>query len=199
MNRIALLILIFASAGAIIPAYFASGFRHIFPEGPDHILFLLALFFLTKKAGDLLIQLTLFTLAHSLTLGLSLYGILALPEIFVETAIALSISYVALENLWKDSLSSGRSWMVFGSGLVHGLGFAHSFSHFRPDGKDFIPAIFSFNVGIEFGQIAVIGVAWLLTAAWRNDEKYRRIIAKPASCLIALSGIYWVVQAVAPA
>ncbi len=186
--------LILATAGAVVPEYFGIGFRHIFPEGADHILFLLALFFLTRKPADLLLQLTLFTLAHSLTLGLSLHGFIALPETPVEVAIALSIVFVAAENLHKERLSAWRPWVVFGSGLIHGLGFAHSFGETLVGKADSLPALFSFNMGIEAGQIAVVGIAWLLTAAWRKRESYQPFIARPASCLIALSGIYWAVE-----
>ena len=196
MSRFFLFAFILASAGAVVPEYFGIGFTHILPGGADHILFLLALFFLTRKFHDLLLQLTLFTLAHSLTLALTLYGFFDLPEVVVEVAIALSIIFVAVENLFKESLSPWRSWVVFGSGLVHGLGFAHSFGGMPVGKSDFLPALFSFNMGIEAGQIAIVGTAWLLTAAWRNRKNYRTHIARPASCLIALSGIYWAVERV---
>lgn len=188
-------ILILASAGAVAPAYFVSGFTHIIPHGPDHILFILALFFLTRKPADLLFQLTLFTLAHSLTLGLSLYGFIGLPETVVETAIALSIIFVAGENLWKESLSPWRPWVVFASGLVHGLGFANHFPAIPRSAGDFLPAMFSFNMGIELGQIAVVGIAYAAVAAWWKHARYRSHIAKPASIVIALSGLYWAVRA----
>lgn len=194
MSRILTGLFILASASAVVPRYFGIGFTHILPGGLDHILFLLALFFLTRKFTDLLLQLTLFTLAHSLTLALSLYGFVNVPEVAVEVAIALSITFVAAENLYKERLSPWRPWVVFGSGLIHGLGFAHSFEETLVGKADFIPALFSFNLGIEAGQLAVVGTAWILTAAWRKQETYRSRIARPASCLIALSGIYWAVE-----
>ncbi|QTN33235.1 HupE/UreJ family protein [Akkermansiaceae bacterium] len=191
MPRIPIAMLILASAGAVAPAYFALGFTHIIPHGPDHILFILALFFLTRKPADLLFQLTLFTLAHSLTLGLSLYGFIGLPEAFVETAIALSIVFVAGENLCRESLSPWRPWVVFASGLVHGLGFANHFPAIPRSAGDFLPAMFGFNLGIEFGQIAVVGIAYAAVAAWWKHASYRNRIARPASAIIALSGLYW--------
>lgn len=93
-------LLTLASASAVAPEYFAMGFSHILPNGLDHILFLLALFFLTRKASDLLIQLTLFTLAHSLSMGLSLYGLVSAPGLVVEVAIALSITFIAVSGLF---------------------------------------------------------------------------------------------------
>lgn len=182
---------ILASASAVGLAYFATGFTHIIPYGADHILFLLALFFLTRKFSDLLLQLTLFTFAHSLTLGLTLYGFISMPEAMVEIAIALSIAFVAAENLIRESLSRWRTWVVFSSGLIHGMGFAHSFEGNLVGKSDFIMALFSFNLGIEAGQIAVVGAAWLLTMAWRSHDSYRKVIAQPSSCMIALFGLYW--------
>ena len=96
-----------ATATAVVPKFFVLGFTHIFPSGPDHILFILALFFLSRDFGVLLFQLTLFTLAHSLTLGLGLYGVIAIPAAAVEVAIALSIAFVALENLFLQRLVRG--------------------------------------------------------------------------------------------
>lgn len=194
MFRIVSAIVILASAGVVAPAYFVSGFTHILPHGPDHILFLLALFFLTRKPADLLLQLTLFTIAHSLTLGLSLYGLVDLPDAIVETAIALSIVFVAVENLRKETLGPWRPWVVFASGLIHGLGFAHNFPAIPVGSADFLTALFSFNMGIELGQIAVVGIAYAAVAAWWNHHRYRSHIARPASVLIALSGLWWALE-----
>ena len=181
-------------SAAVIPKFFVIGFNHILPHGLDHILFILGLFFLTKSFGPLLFQMTLFTLAHSLTLGLSLYGLVSVPMQMAEVVIALSIAFVAIENLFKDGLSRWRPWVVFGFGLVHGLGFAHSFeSHLIANG-DFLPALFSFNFGIEVGQIAVVAMAYGATALWGKRERYRETIARPASILLASSGIYWAVE-----
>lgn len=191
MSRILPGLFLLASASAVAPEYFAMGFTHILPYGLDHILFLLALFFLTQKPGDLLIQLTLFTLAHSLSMGLSLYGIVDAPSLIVEVAIALSITFVAVENLFWQRLSPWRPWIVFASGLIHGLGFAHSFGEKTVEKGDFLPALFGFNMGVEAGQIAVIGIAYLMVAVWWKRENYRRMIARPASLLIALSGLCW--------
>lgn len=183
-----------AAASAAVPEFFVIGFTHILPYGADHILFILGLFFLTRGFGPLLFQMTLFTLAHSLTLGLSLYGIISLPERVVEIAIALSITFIAMENLFHEDLSRWRPWMVFGFGLIHGLGFAHSFSERILAPADFLPALFSFNLGIEAGQIAVVGIAYAAVALWWNRDCYRKVIARPASVIIAASGLYWAVE-----
>jgi hypothetical protein len=109
----------------------------------------------------------------------------------VETAIALSIAFVAAENLFREKISRWRPWVVFASGLVHGLGFAHSFARTEIAPGDFLPALFAFNMGIEAGQLVVIGIAYALVAVWWKRENYRRMIARPASLLIAAAGLCW--------
>jgi hypothetical protein len=194
MARTLLGFLIVASTAAVIPKYFGIGFTHVLPGGLDHILFLLGLFFLTRDFGTLLFQMTLFTLAHSLTLGLSLYGFLSVPTVVVEVAIALSITFIAIENLFCEKLSRWRPWVVFGFGLIHGLGFAHAFQETVVAEGDFLPALFSFNLGIECAQIVVVGIAFAVVAAWWKMDTYRSVIARPASLLLAASGLYWAVE-----
>ncbi|MES2474788.1 MAG: HupE/UreJ family protein [Verrucomicrobiota bacterium] len=194
MSRLAICFLLVASATAVVPKFFGIGFTHILPQGVDHILFILGLFFLTRSFSVLFYQMTLFTLAHSLTLGLSIYGVVAVPSRVVEIAIALSIAFVAVENLRGETLSRWRPAVVVLSGLIHGLGFAHSFEEMRMTPAEFLPALFSFNLGIEFGQLAVIGLAYLAVAPWWQRDWYRSAIAKPASAMIAISGLYWAVE-----
>ncbi len=183
-----------AGAGAVVPRYFLLGFAHILPGGLDHILFILGLFFLTRDFAPLLFQMTLFTLAHSLTLGLSIYGFLSVPTSAVEIGIALSIAFIGIENLFFNHLSRWRPAVVFCFGLIHGLGFAHTFQEKTVDSGDFLPALFSFNMGIEFGQLAVVGLAYAAVAAWWKRDFFRTSIARPASIVIAASGIYWAVE-----
>ncbi len=179
-----------ATATAVIPRYFASGFAHILPDGADHVLFILGLFFLSRDFAVLLFQMTLFTVAHSLALGLSLYGILTLPAGLVEIAIALSISFIAAENLVTgQKLRTWRPWVVFIFGLIHGMGFAHSFSSTPLGPDEFLPALFSFSVGIECGQLVVVGLAYAAVAAWWKRESYQRLIARPACMAIAATGL----------
>lgn len=178
----------------IVPQYMGMGFTHILPHGLDHILFILGLFFLSRDAFTLLLQITLFTIAHSLTLGLSLYGLLSVPTSIIEVAIALSIAFIAIENLFSERLSRWRPWMVFGFGLIHGLGFAHTFQEMPIDAAMILPALFSFNIGIELGQLAVIGLAFAGVATlWKRDW-YVQMIARPASSVIAATGLYWAVE-----
>lgn len=178
------------SASAVVPPYFADGFLHILPDGLDHILFILGLFFLSRDFSVLLFQMTLFTLAHSLTLGLSLYGFVSVPSSWVEVAIALSISFIAVENLLvKDRLCAWRPWVVFGFGLIHGLGFAHTFSDHPIAPQHFLPALFSFNLGIECGQLVVVALAYAAVSTWWKRAEYGKCIARPACCCIAVTGV----------
>ncbi len=194
MIRILVSLFVFASAAAVIPRFFVIGFTHIFPQGCDHILFILGLFFLSRNFGVLLFQMTLFTLAHSLTLGLSIYGILSVPTPLVEIAIALSIAFIAGENLFGEHLSRWRPTVVFISGLIHGLGFAHSFRINFVKTDDIIPALFSFNLGIECGQLVVVVIAFVGISGVLNRTWYPTKIARPASFAIAASGLYWAVE-----
>jgi hypothetical protein len=174
--------------------YLRLGFHHIVPEGIDHILFVLGLFFLGITWRKLLSQTTVFTVAHATTLFLSTYGIFRLPSHFVEPAIALSISYIAFENVWRPRLGPGRLAIVFCFGLIHGLGFASSLSDVPFPKHQFIFALLGFNFGVDFGQLFVIGCAFLLVGWFRNQPWFRARIAIPCSLVIAAVGLVWAVQ-----
>ena len=105
-------------------AYVPVGFAHILPLGLDHILFVLALFFMTPNVGPLILQITIFTLAHSVTLALGAFGIVSIPGSIVEPVIAASIVFVAAENMFARRVTGWRIGVIFLFGLLHGLGFA---------------------------------------------------------------------------
>ena len=174
--------------------YLRLGFRHIVPEGADHILFVLGLFFLGITWRKLLSQTTVFTVAHATTLFLSTYGIFRLPSRYVEPAIALSIAVIALENIFKPRLGPGRLTVVFVFGLIHGLGFASSLSEIPFPRKDFLVALLGFNFGVDFGQLFVIALAFVAVGAFRDKPWFRHRIAIPCSAVIALVGLFWAVQ-----
>ena len=174
--------------------YLALGFKHIVPEGLDHILFVLGLFLLGNRLKPLLIQVTAFTVAHSITLGLSLYGIFRLPPAIVEPLIALSITFVAVENICTPKLQPWRPFVIFGFGLVHGLGFAGVLTSFGLARQQFALALVTFNSGVELGQLLVITLAFLAVGWWRQKPWYRAVIVVPASSLIAATGLFWTVQ-----
>lgn len=141
--------------------YIPVGFDHIVPKGLDHILFVLGLFFLSTKLRPLLLQVTLFTLAHTITLALAALGYVNISGAIVEPLIAASIAYVAIENIFMKGLSPWRPFIIFGFGLLHGLGFASVLGEFGLPAGAFIPALIGFNIGVEVGQLAVIAVMFL--------------------------------------
>lgn len=157
--------------GAALVTYIPVGFDHILPKGLDHILFVLGLFFFSMRMGPLLWQVSAFTLAHTVTLALGALGYVNIPGSIVEPIIAASIVYVAVENLMSDQLNRWRPIVIFGFGLLHGLGFASVLGEYGlPDGQ-FIPALIGFNIGVEFGQLTVIALAFLLVVlAQRVDD-----------------------------
>jgi len=173
--------------------YAGLGFTHILPKGLDHILFVVGLFLLGTRWRPLLLQVTLFTIAHSVTLGLSMLGIVSLPSSIVEPLIAFSIAYVAVENLFTTELTPWRGALVCLFGLLHGLGFAGVLGALGMPRGQFGLALVSFNVGVELGQVSVIAMAALAVGWWRlsNLERYRRWVVVPVSLAIALVGLYW--------
>jgi hypothetical protein len=181
--------------------YAALGFTHILPKGLDHILFVVGLFLLGTRWKPLLLQVTLFTIAHSVTLGLSMLGLVSLSPAIVEPLIALSIAYVAVENLFTTELSPWRGALVFLFGLLHGLGFAGVLGELGMPAGQFTVALIAFNVGVELGQLAVIGLAMLAVGWWRATrlEVYRRWVVVPVSLAIAAVGLYWTVTRAAGA
>jgi hypothetical protein len=183
------------SAGEVALQYMGLGFTHILPKGLDHILFVLGLYLLSTKWKPLLVQVTSFTIAHSITLGLSMYGVVSLPPSIVEPLIALSIAYVAIENVVTSELHAWRPVVVFGFGLLHGMGFAGVLQEIGMPRSEFVTALISFNIGVELGQLAVITLAFALTGIWlRGKPWYRRGFVVPASLAIAATGLYWTVE-----
>jgi len=172
------------------------GIVHIIPKGLDHILFILALFLLATKLSTLLWQISAFTLAHTLTLALGIYGIINISSSIVEPLIALSIVYVAIENLYAEKLKQWRLAVIFIFGLLHGLGFAAVLLELGLAPSQFIMSLIAFNIGVEIGQVSVILLAVGLLYWCRNKDWYRQRVIKPASLLIALIGLFWFVERV---
>jgi hydrogenase/urease accessory protein HupE len=175
--------------------YLALGYTHILPKGTDHILFVLGIFLLSLRLKPMLAQVTSFTIAHTLTLALSIYGLVSLPPRVVEPAIALSIVYVAVENVLTRELKPSRIALVFGFGLLHGLGFAGVLHELGLPRSEFLTALLTFNLGVEAGQLTVIAAAFLLIGLpFRHKPWYRSRVVVPASIAIAAIGLYWSIQ-----
>ncbi|HWK09294.1 MAG TPA: HupE/UreJ family protein [Vicinamibacterales bacterium] len=183
------------TALAIARQYFVLGFTHIVPNGFDHILFVIGIFLLSARWRSLFAQVSAFTVAHSITLGLTMYGVVSLPARVVEPMIALSIAYVAIENLATSDLKPWRLALVFSFGLLHGMGFAGVLRDLGLPRSQFLTALLTFNGGVEAGQLTVIAAAFTAVAYWRAQSTvYRRLVVRPASLAIALIGIYWTIQ-----
>src|SRR5712691_5110102 len=174
--------------------YLTLGFSHIVPHGLDHMLFVLGIYLLSGRARSVLWQVSAFTVAHSITLGLSMYGVVAVSPRIVEPLIALSIAYVAIENIFRSELKSWRVALVFAFGLLHGMGFAGALKELGLPRSEFVTALLTFNVGVEAGQLAVIGTAFLLVG-WHCSQRawYRGRIVVPASAAIACTAVYWTI------
>lgn len=171
-----------------------AGIDHILPGGTDHILFVLALFFAVRRFGPLALQISLFTLAHSASLGLAAAGLVYVPSSIVEPLIAFSIGLVAVENVFFRRMTKWRPLIVFGFGLFHGLGFAGFFLDQQlPDGL-FWSSLVGFNIGVELGQISVVLTAFLLLSWFFKKKWYTPFVAIPASVIIAVIGFWWAVE-----
>jgi hypothetical protein len=170
------------------------GFFHIMPGGLDHILFVLGLCLVSQRFGALLVQITAFTVAHTITLGLAAKGILSLHSQIVEPLIAASLVLVAWENLSRKGPSPRRWLVVFAFGLVHGLGFAGALRNTGLPPDAFLSSLFAFNLGVEAGQLTVVGMAVALLWRLRGKNWYRKKILAPASWGIGAAGLFWVFE-----
>ena len=169
------------------------GFTHIVPYGLDHVLFVLGLFFCCREFGVLLTQVTLFTLAHSVSLGVAVMSGWQAPSQIVEVMIALSITVVAVENLVRQRRGRWSYAVTFAFGLVHGLGFADVFREAAGSAREFAMALLGFNVGVELGQLAVVALAFVVAGKFWERAWYRQAVAVPASVVIAMMGLGWAV------
>ncbi|MDH3621985.1 MAG: HupE/UreJ family protein [Gammaproteobacteria bacterium] len=178
--------------------YVTIGIGHILPDGADHILFVLAIFLASVRLKALIWQISAFTVAHTATLALAASGVITPSSAVVEPLIAFTIAFVAIENLVFNDMTRWRPLVVFGFGLIHGLGFAGFFGELGLPPGQFWSALIGFNVGVEIGQLSVIIVAailGILLRRWLQDpnglHRYRSWIARPGSLLIGLTGLWW--------
>jgi len=177
--------------------YLKMGITHIIPNGLDHILFVVSLCLLSNKLSTILWQATAFTIAHSITLALSMKNIIIAPGAVVEPVISLSIVFVAVENILLHELKPWRVMIVFFFGLVHGLGFASVLSEVGIPRNNFFTSILAFNAGVELGQIAIILLVFaILIIPFGKKLSFRTTFVYPTSLLIALIASYWTIERV---
>lgn len=179
----------------IASLYLELGFKHIIPLGLDHILFVVCLYLLNPNLKSVIWQATAFTIAHSITLGLAMYGYISPPSSLVEPLIALSIFYVAVENIFTEKLKPTRLLVVFLFGLLHGTGFASVLTDLGLPPNEYATGLICFNVGVELGQISVILGCWALFGVWFGKKPwYKKRIVIPLSVLIGIVALYWTIE-----
>ena len=184
-----------APVNDVVWYYFKLGISHIVPYGLDHILFVASLCLLSTKFKTILWQATAFTVAHTITLALSMKGIIKLPSEIVEPLIALSIMFVAIENILLSQLKMWRIGIVFLFGLVHGMGFASALNEVGIPPNKFGEAVLTFNVGVELGQITIIALVFaLIIVPFAKRTNYRKVVVYPLSIAIALVAAYWTIE-----
>jgi hydrogenase/urease accessory protein HupE len=167
------------------------GIEHIL-TGWDHLTFLIALLLIAAKVGSVVRLVTAFTVAHSITLGLTALRVIGPPS-FVEPLIAASIVYVAVENLCVKDEARWRWMVVFAFGLVHGMGFGGALLEMELTSP--VTALLGFNVGVELGQLAVVAVVFpLLAVARRRETLYRKGVLRVGSIAAGCAGLFWFAQ-----
>jgi hydrogenase/urease accessory protein HupE len=177
------------AAGAVLWPLLRLGIQHIL-TGYDHLIFLLGLILVGGRLRSLLIVVTAFTVAHSITLGMAALEVWAPSLAVVEPAIALSIAYVGVENWFVKDAS--RRWVItFPFGLIHGFGFAGALRQIALPESQIPLALAAFNAGVEVGQVAVLAVVlpavlWLQRQQWFADRGLKGV-----SGAIAVAGMWW--------
>ena len=179
----------------IVFQYWQLGILHVFPTGLDHMLFITALFFLSSKFKTALIQCSVFTLAHSITLFLAVLGYLRFNSKWIEIIIALSIFIVAVENLILQQINWHRLLLIFLFGLIHGLGFATALSQQPIVQSILLKALFGFNLGVETAQAGIIVFCYFLFArGFSHKVWYQKKLVQPISLTIACIALFWTVE-----
>ena len=180
----------------VMKTFIPSGIHHIM-IGPDHILFLVGLLLLGGSWGALLKIVTAFTVGHSVTLSLAALNVVTPPASVIEPAIALSIVFVGADNLVKGSGRDLRMWVALVFGLVHGFGFANVLREFGLPREALGWSLFSFNAGVEIGQLAIVLLVMAaLVAIGRRSATLRQRVAFAGSIVVIAAGTYWFVQRV---
>ena len=181
---------------AVVRKFVPSGIHHIL-IGPDHLLFLVGLLLLGGSIRQLLLVVTSFTVAHSITLSLAALNILSPPARFIEPAIALSIVYVGADNLLARGGRDVRAWIALSFGFIHGFGFANVLREMGLPSRALGWSLFSFNLGVEIGQLLVVIVVASAFAALRSRSEWAgRQLAFAGSIVVIAAGAFWFVQRV---
>jgi len=175
--------------------YIYLGYIHVFPFGFDHILFIISIILISSNLKSGIIQCTLFTIAHSITLIIATLGLYIPNSHIVEPLISFSIIVTATENILFDKIQRSRYVLVFFFGLIHGLGFANALIEAGISHTNLLTSLVAFNVGVEIGQLAVIFLCYFTFIKWfRNKSWYKSRIVYPISTTIACIALYWTIE-----
>ena len=181
---------------AVVKRFAAAGVHHIL-IGPDHLLFLIGLLLLGGSLRQLVMVVSAFTVAHSVTLSLAALRIVAPPAWLIEPAIALSIVYVGADNLTVRGGRDMRAWIAFAFGLIHGFGFASVLREMDLPARALGWSLLSFNLGVEAGQLlVVVPVASALALIRARSERLGRQLAVAGSVVVIAAGAFWFIQRV---
>ncbi|MGE5814207.1 MAG: HupE/UreJ family protein [Acidobacteriota bacterium] len=181
---------------AVVRRFLPAGVHHIL-IGPDHLLFLVGLLLLGGSLSRLTLVASAFTLAHSLTLSLAALGLFQPPARVIEPAIALSIVYVGIDNLVVRDGRDVRAWIAFGFGFVHGFGFANVLREMDLPPRALGWSLFSFNAGVEVGQLLVVLLVASAIAILRSkSEVAGRRLAFAGSLVVVAAGAFWFIERV---
>jgi hydrogenase/urease accessory protein HupE len=181
---------------AVIRKFVPAGVHHIL-IGPDHLLFLVGLLLLGGTIRQLLLVVTSFTVAHSITLSLAALNLVTPPARLIEPAIALSIVYVGADNILAKGGRDVRAWIAFTFGFIHGFGFANVLREMDLPSRALGWSLFSFNIGVEIGQLLVVVLVASALAALRSRSEWAgRHLAFAGSLVVIVAGAFWFVQRV---
>lgn len=175
--------------------YLFMGCEHVLPLGFDHILFILALFFLNSELKTAIVQCSIFTLAHSITLALYALGYINFNTKIIEIIIAFSIFVVAFENIFQSKLKPWRVFLVFIFGLIHGIGFATVLKNIGLPKNEIITALIGFNCGVEIAQILIILFCYFFIAKlFKEKVWYQTKFTQPLSLILSCIALFWIIQ-----
>lgn len=176
------------------------GFQHILPQGLDHVLFVVALYLNARGWPALILQVTTFTVAHTITLALASTGLVQSPGEIIEPLIAISIVVLALEAILFKRANIWRLPVIFAFGLLHGLGFGSVMKAYL-ENADFSAGLVGITLGVELGHLSVLVATGLVAFAVRfalksasKPQLYRPAFIIPVAAAIALTGLYWTLQ-----
>lgn len=174
--------------------FLIKGFEHVFPIGYDHILFMIALFLYNSRIKTAILQCTVFTIAHSLTLALTANRLIIPNTQLIEIGIAISIFIAGLENILPRVNFSIRLLIIFLFGLMHGIGFAGALADIGIKNQEIITVLAGFNIGVELAQASLIVILYfILSKPFLDAPWYNTFIKKPVSLIIASCGLFWAI------